>query len=105
MEGLAMEDVAIFIGILSVFCQMIYFSTFLGHLVHFIPFWSLVPRKNLATLLERSLPRSQKVVFFLRCDRSLLHNPGPNPTKHGFPNFTHICKIFSQMCVKFLTNL
>jgi hypothetical protein len=31
--------------------------------------------------------------------------PGVNPTKHKFPNFTHICKIFSQICVKFLTNL
>jgi hypothetical protein len=31
--------------------------------------------------------------------------PGPNPTKHDFPNFAHICKIFSQTCVKFLTNL
>jgi hypothetical protein len=25
---------------------------------------------------------------------------GPNPTKHGFPNFTHICKIFLQNCEK-----
>jgi hypothetical protein len=31
--------------------------------------------------------------------------PGPNPTKHDSPNFTHICKILSQMCVKFLSNL
>jgi hypothetical protein len=20
--------------------------------------------------------------------------PGPNPTKHDFPNFTHVCEIF-----------
>jgi hypothetical protein len=31
--------------------------------------------------------------------------PGSNPTKHDSPNFTHICKIFSQICVKFHTNL
>jgi hypothetical protein len=31
--------------------------------------------------------------------------PGADPTKHNFPNFTHICKIFLKICVKFLTNL
>jgi hypothetical protein len=25
--------------------------------------------------------------------------PGADPTKHDFPNFTHICTIFSQICV------
>jgi hypothetical protein len=27
-----------------------------------------------------------------------------NATKHDFPNFTHICKIFSQICAKYLPN-
>jgi hypothetical protein len=31
--------------------------------------------------------------------------PGPSPTKHDFPNFTHICKNFSQICVDFITDL
>jgi hypothetical protein len=30
---------------------------------------------------------------------------GANPTKHDFPNFTHNCKIFSQICIKTVTNL
>jgi hypothetical protein len=34
-----------------------------------------------------------------------IQNPGANPTKHDFANFKHICKIFSQICVKFLANL
>jgi hypothetical protein len=31
--------------------------------------------------------------------------PGGDPTKRDFPNFTHICNIFLQTCVKSLTNL
>jgi hypothetical protein len=31
--------------------------------------------------------------------------PGSNPTKHDFPNFTHICKKTLQICVKIITNL
>jgi hypothetical protein len=31
--------------------------------------------------------------------------PGAHPNKHDFPNFTNICKIFLQICVKFLTTL
>jgi hypothetical protein len=50
--------------------------------------------------------------FFLRqhcTPRSWGWHPGPNPSKHDFPNFTHICKIFSQtgMCkisYKFVKN-
>jgi hypothetical protein len=30
--------------------------------------------------------------------------PGAAPTKHDFPDFTNICKLFSQICVIF-TNL
>jgi hypothetical protein len=25
--------------------------------------------------------------------------PGADPTKHDFPNFIYICKIFSQICI------
>jgi hypothetical protein len=28
--------------------------------------------------------------------------PGVYATKHGVPNFTHVCKIFSQTCVQLL---
>jgi hypothetical protein len=38
-------------------------------------------------------------------DKSGNPAPGANSTKHDFPNFTHICNIFSQICVKFLANL
>jgi hypothetical protein len=31
--------------------------------------------------------------------------PGPNPAKHDFPKHAHFCKIFLQLCVKFLTIL
>jgi hypothetical protein len=33
-----------------------------------------------------------------------LPGPGADPTKHDFSDFTHVCKIFLQICVKFLTN-
>jgi hypothetical protein len=35
----------------------------------------------------------------------VMSKPGPNPIKYIFSNFTPIFKTFSQLCVKFLTNL
>jgi hypothetical protein len=33
------------------------------------------------------------------------YTTGADPTKQIFSNFTHICKIFLQICANFLTNL
>jgi hypothetical protein len=39
----------------------------------------------------------------LQQDGTVSLSPGADPTKHDFSNFTQICKIFLQVCVKFLT--
>jgi hypothetical protein len=45
LEGLAMEDVGIFMATLSILRPNATFGTFCGHLVHFFPFWFIVQRK------------------------------------------------------------
>jgi hypothetical protein len=49
LEGVATEDVGIFYDHFVYFTAKLYilwpFGTFFGHLVHFLPFWYVVPRK------------------------------------------------------------
>jgi hypothetical protein len=56
-------------------------------------FWSVVlpaiQGYNLSATFSGSI-RYYVVVKYIR---------GPNPTKHDFPDFTHICKIFLQIAM------
>jgi hypothetical protein len=55
LEGLGIETVVIFYGLLEYFTAILYnlqpFGTVCGHLVYFIPFWYVWTKKNLSTLL------------------------------------------------------
>jgi hypothetical protein len=59
LEGLAMKDVGIFYGHLSIlrsFCYILYkFGIVRGNLEYFFPFWYFIPtKKNLANLFGDS---------------------------------------------------
>jgi hypothetical protein len=51
---------------------------------------------KLCSTTEQMLP----LVFSSNSKGKIFKNvrPGSNPTKTNFPNFTHICKIFLQIC-------
>jgi hypothetical protein len=67
---------------------LISFFTFCVDLGHFYRFGYHVPRKIWQPWTESWMKKTAS---------------GPNPTEHNSSNFTHICKIFLQICVKFLT--
>jgi hypothetical protein len=87
LEGLAMEDVGIFyvhlVNFLANWHFWWQFGTFCHLLVHFYPFWYLVPRKIWQPCL--SLGFSESLVFCRKCRRFLARAPPAAPVSFKVP--------------------